>query len=159
MLIRKYQTPDCKMLSELFYDTVHSINSKDYTEDQVNAWATGNINLTLWDTSFLANYTLVALDNNCIVGFGDIDKTGYLNRLYVHKEYQRRGIASALCNELEAVAQGNIITHASITARVFFEKRGYVLIKKQQVKKHGIALTNFVMEKSVPSTKKLCRMV
>lgn len=57
------------------------------------------------------------------------------------------GIASAICDRLEEAASGNIVTHASITARPFFEKRGYRTIKEQQVERQGILLTNFVMEK------------
>lgn len=33
MLIRKYEPLDCKSLVELFHDIVHSVNSKDYTEE------------------------------------------------------------------------------------------------------------------------------
>ena len=76
----------------------------------------------------------------------DIDKTGDLDHLYVHKDHQREGIASGLCDKLEAHVPGNIRTHASITARPFFQKRGYKVIKEQQVERQGILLTNFVME-------------
>lgn len=76
-----------------------------------------------------------------------MDKTGYLDRLYIHKDYQEMGIATRLCNELEKLVQGNVVTHASITAKPFFEKRGYTVLKKQQVERHGIYLTNYIMEK------------
>lgn len=82
---------------------------------------------------------------NCILG--DIDKTGYLDRLFVHLGYQRKGIATAICNRLESAVQENIVTHASITARPFFEKRGYKVAREQQVERQGIFLTNFVMIK------------
>lgn len=32
MIIRPYQTADCEALARLFYDTVHTVNAKDYTE-------------------------------------------------------------------------------------------------------------------------------
>ena len=95
----------------------------------------------------LEHYSLVAVEGCGIAGFGDIDQTGYLDRLYVHKDYQRKGIATAICDGLERTAQGKITTHASITARPFFEKRGYTVIKEQRVERQGIALVNFVMEK------------
>lgn len=147
MKIRKYQIEDCKELSKLFYDTVHSVNAKDYTSEQLDVWATGRVDLDLWNRTFLDHYTLVATDGAEIVGFGDIDTTGYLDRLYVHKDFQRRGIATALCNELEQAVIGTITVHASITARLFFENRGYVVVKEQQVERQGILLKNFVMEK------------
>ena len=104
------------------------------------------MDLDAWNRSFLEHYTLIAVEEGEILGFGDIDKTGYLDHLYVHKDHQREGIASGLCDKLEAHVPGNIRTHASITARPFFQKRGYKVIKEQQVERQGILLTNFVME-------------
>ena len=52
MFIRKYQSSDCNELTELFYNTVHTINAKDYSEEQLNVWATGQIDLIQWDKSF-----------------------------------------------------------------------------------------------------------
>ena len=148
MQIRTYEPADCKCLAELFYNTVHTVNAGDYTEEQLQVWATGKVDLAGWNQSFLAHHTLVAVEQGIVVGFGDIDETGYLDRLYVHKDYQRRGIASALCDVLErSVEAGTITTHASITARPFFASRGYRVVKEQQVIRGGIALTNYVMEK------------
>ena len=152
MVLRRYRTSDCGSMAELFYETVHSVNAADYTKEQLDAWVTGNVDLTAWDKSFLEHFTIVAEetgdDGKRIVGFGDIDSTGYLDRLYVRKDRQRRGIASAICGELENVADAaKITTHASITARPFFLKRGYRVVREQQVERGGILLTNYVMEK------------
>lgn len=147
MNLREYQTKDCKEIIKLFYDTVHNVNAKDYTKEQLDVWATGKADLETWNRSLLEHYSLVVLENSIIVGFGDIDKFGYLDRLYVHKDYQRKGVASAICNKLEQTVKGKIVTHASITARPFFENRGYKVIKEQQVERQGVVLKNFVMEK------------
>lgn len=148
MEIRKYQQSDCIKLAELFYNTVHKINAKDYTNEQLNVWATGQVDLEKWNYSLQEHYSIVAIEDELIVGFGDIDETGYLDRLYVHADYQGKGIATAICNQLEQAIQGKITTHASITAKPFFEKRGYEVIKEQQVERQGIFLTNFIMEKN-----------
>jgi acetyltransferase, GNAT family len=75
---------------------------------------------------------------------------GYLDRLYVHKDHQGIGIATALYEKLEAsVESATVTTHAFITARPFFEDRGYVVKKEQQVERQGILLTNYVMEKQI----------
>ncbi len=147
MIIREYHSSDCKELTELFYNTVHTVNTKDYTKEQLDVWATGQVDLKTWNQSLQEHFSIVAVDDNIIVGFGDIDKTGYLDRLFVHSGYQRKGIATAICNQLESAVQENIVTHASITARPFFEKRGYKVVKEQQVERQGIFLTNFVMIK------------
>lgn len=147
MFIREYQLADCKEITELFYHTVHTVNAKDYTEEQLDVWATGQVDLEKWDQSLQEHYSVVAIEDGVIVGFGDIDKTGYLDRLYVHADYQRNGIATAICNQLEQVVLGSITTHASITAKPFFEKRGYQVVKEQQVERQGILLVNYVMKK------------
>ena len=37
MFVRGYQMSDCKEITELFYNTVHTINAKDYTKEQLDA--------------------------------------------------------------------------------------------------------------------------
>lgn len=148
MLIREYQTSDCKETTELFYNTVHTVNAKDYTKEQLDVWATGQVDLEKWNQSLQEHYSIVAIENGIIVGFGDIDKTGYLDRLFVHVDYQGKGIAAAICNQLEQTVQGDVTTHASITAKPFFEKRGYKVVKEQQVERQEIFLTNFYMKKN-----------
>lgn len=147
MVIREYQPADCKELTELFYNTVHTINAKDYTKEQLDVWATGHVDLEKWNQSLQEHYSVVAVENKIIVGFGDIDKTGYLDRLFVHANYQGKRIATAICNQLESYVQGDIITHTSTTARPFFKKRGYKVIIEQQVKRQGVILVNYVMKK------------
>ena len=148
MQLREYISSDVEQLAELFYQTVHSVNGKDYSTEQLNAWANGKVDLQEWNRSFLEHYTIVAVENDRIVGFGDIDQSGYLDRLYVHKDHQREGIASVICDKLEQQAgKQTITTHASITARPFFEHRGYRVIRRQKVVRCGIELTNYVTEK------------
>lgn len=145
--IRRYKPRDAGELAELFYQTVHAVNARDYTQKQLDAWADGKMDLNAWDQSLREHVSFVAVVGGVIAGFGDVDRTGYLDRLYVHKDYQGRGVATALCGALEQVAAGDVVTHASITARPFFEKRGYRVLRKQQVIRQDVSLTNYVMKK------------
>lgn len=148
MNIRRYESSDCPELAQLFYETVHSVNARDYSPKQLDAWATGSVDLVKWDESLSAHYSIVAIEDDTIVGFGDMDENGYLDRLYVHKDYQHRGIATAICDELEVTIGAAVyVTHASITAKPFFMRRGYNAVREQQVVRHGVSLTNYVMEK------------
>ncbi len=150
MRIREYRPEDCKEVFELFFNTVHSVNIKDYSQEQVNAWVRKDIDIEVWGESLLKHYSIVAEENNTIIGFGDIDEIGYLDRLFVHKDYQNRGVATAICNRLEQkILKGKVITQSSITAKTFFEKRGYKVIKEQQVERKGLFLTNYIMEKII----------
>lgn len=81
-----------------------------------------------------------------ILGFGDMTADGYLDRLFVHREAQGRGIASALCAALECRCSASEFTvHASRTAQPFFQGRGYQVVREQQVERRGVLLTNFLM--------------
>ncbi|MBT9684239.1 GNAT family N-acetyltransferase [Pseudoflavonifractor sp. MCC625] len=81
-----------------------------------------------WNQSLQAHYSIVSVENDAIVGFGDIDSTGYLDRLFFHADYQGKGIASAICDQLEQAVPGNITTHASITAKPFYCNNGLIII-------------------------------
>ena len=106
MYIRNYQKNDLKSIIFLFRETVHSINSKDYTQEQVKIWAPENIDEKSWHLSLLSHYTLVAIDKEKIVGFVDLDEN-YVDRLYIAKDYQRQKIATRLMDKIE--------NHAKIT--------------------------------------------
>ncbi|WP_312939994.1 GNAT family N-acetyltransferase [Oscillibacter sp.] len=155
MKTRIYKPEDCPVLAKLFFNTVHAVNAKDYAKDQLDAWATGNVDISAWNKSFLEHHTVVAEITGDIAGFGDMDDTGYLNMLYVHKDYQSRGVATAILYELEhqAISRGifHFTTYGSITAKPFFEARGYRVVRKNIAVRRNIELTNCFMEKSIDS--------
>lgn len=150
ILLRPYRDGDAPALAALFHETVHSVCTAHYTPAQLDAWAPAEgPDLAAWDDGFRAHVTLVAELDGQLAGFGDLDPAaGYLDRLYVSRAFQGRGVASALCDALEGAARSHpITTHASRTARPFFERRGYRVIRAQQVERRGVQLENFVMEK------------
>jgi putative acetyltransferase len=156
MRIREYQGSDINHVVSLFYETVHSVNAVDYSIEQLNAWAPINeigAKMESWNKSFSNNVTYVAEIDGKIVGFSDMTHNGYLDKLYTHKDFQGQGIATALVNKLESVARkislSEIYTEASVTAKPFFEHRGYQIIRSQNVERKGITLTNFQMTKKL----------
>ena len=91
--IREYRKEDGPVLAKLFYQTVHTVNVADYTKIQLDVWAPKKRDLKAWNASFLRHRTVVAELGGQIVGFGDMDKTGYLDRLYVHRDFQGRHLS------------------------------------------------------------------
>ncbi len=72
MILKEYRSEGCAVLAELFYNTVHSVNLRDYSEEQVCAWADGHVDLEKWDQSFREHHTVVAWEKDVITGFGDM---------------------------------------------------------------------------------------
>ena len=148
MVIRPYRSSDCPTLAQIYYDTIHTINAADYTPAQLDAWASGNVDLQVWDEYFLARHSFVAEINGKIVGFSDMDSTGYLGRLYVHHQHQGMGIGTALYQAVEgAVDVPKYTLHSSITARPFYEKLGYRTVEMRQMARQDQFITIYVMEK------------
>ncbi|MFI8712575.1 GNAT family N-acetyltransferase [Brevibacillus brevis] len=156
MLLRRFHETDIDQIITLFYETVHTINKKDYTQEQVNAWASLadlKQRKEVWLKALTSNMSYVAEMNGYIVGFSDMSLQGYLDRLFVHKEHQGQGIASALVDTLESEAKKlgliEIETDSSITARPFFERKGYIVVKSQIVERNSTKLMNLRMKKSL----------
>lgn len=153
MEIRQFKDTDAHELRQLFYDTVHSVNAQDYTPEQLAVWAAREYDKTAWQESFIHKLCFVVEVHGKIVGFGDITQDGYLDRLFVHKDFQGQGIATRIVDTLENEARANGIlllrTEASIMAKPFFEKRGFVVVKEQQKLHRGCVFINYVMEKKL----------
>lgn len=154
--IRAFKSTDIHQVVSLFYETVHAINVKDYSSEQLDAWAPREefeAYFIKWNESLAHHITYVAEINDNIVGFSDMTYDGYLDRLFVHKDFQRQGIATALVAKLEAEARKleilDINTAASITAKSFFESQGYKVMKAQVVERRSVSLPNFQMSKKL----------
>ncbi len=149
MKIRQMKGEDGAETLRLFQDTVRTVCAGDYSPAQLRAWI-GERSLRDWIGSFFTEgrRALVAEEDGKIVGFADMTEGGYFDRLYVHKNFQRRGAATALVDELERGCAAPAFTvYASITARAFFEKRGYALLRENAVLRGGETLLNFYMRK------------
>lgn len=144
-----YVPEDCPALIRLFTETVHSVCARDYTPAQLAAW-TGGASVQSWGPSLLAHDTLVARLAGKIVGFGDMAEAGYLDRLYVHRDAQGRGVGRALVSALQARSGCRQFTvHASETALPFFQAMGYRILRRQTVERAGVRLHNYHMALAV----------
>lgn len=151
LTLREYNSADLEEILALFYDTVHNVCSKDYTPGQLDAWAPVLTDKKRWDDTLLRTYAVVAVRDDSIAGFANIDRTGHLDRLYVHSSCQGNGVGGALLREMEAFAAREerpvISVEASLTARDFFLRHGYRIVKEQMVWRNGEYITNYVMNK------------
>jgi putative acetyltransferase len=93
----------------------------------------------------------VAVIGSRLAGFSDLEPDGHVDMLYVHPDFQRRGVARLLLQHIERLASAagmpRLYTEASITARPVFEAIGFRTLNSQIVTVRGVAMTNFRMDK------------
>ena len=70
MEIRAYTPADCQRTAALFYNTVHAVACRDYSQEQLDAWAPDDRDLTAWDQSFQGHFALVAVEGEPCWGLG-----------------------------------------------------------------------------------------
>lgn len=127
----------------------------DYTKEQLDVWAPKSPDLDIWPKTLSNNYTLVAIEpkKSKIVGFVDMEKIAYLNRIYVHKDFQNRGIAKLLLLAIEKQANElgltRLFSDVSITAKSAMEKIRYVTDRQKTRDKEGASFIQFVMHKDL----------
>jgi putative acetyltransferase len=149
--IRPATPDDLAEITELFYQTITLVNSKDYDPRQIESWAANAKNTNGWLQRLQEQYFILAEIEKEIVGFGSVAKDGYLDLLYVHHAFQRQGVARRLLDSLEQNANecklASIYSDVSITARPFFEKHGYHIEQEQSKDVNGVIFRNFLMRK------------
>lgn len=152
--IRPLTEQDIPEIQALFRSTVLLINSKDYTKEEVEDWVSCGDSVGHWKELLSKHDHVAAIDRQGrIIGFSSMNSEGYLHSMFVHKDWQRKGVAALLLSEAEKMAHEygahKISVDVSITARPFFERHGYRVIKEQKAKANKLYLTNYVMEKTV----------
>ncbi len=151
MIIRDYVPADVDALIDLFRQAVRRVAIRDYSEAQVKAWAPDMAEREKWVERRASRPTWVAEIDGKVAGFTDLEPDGHVDMMYVHPDFRGRGVANALMAKVEEAADeqklGRLYTEASITARPFFEKKGFRVISAQTVHVRGQDLVNYRMEK------------
>lgn len=147
--LRPYRDEDAAATLAVFRRAIRGLASRDYTAEQVEAWASPDIDPDVWAQRRRARRTQVAEVDGRVVGFTDVDADGYVDMLFVDPGVARRGVGSALLDWARATATelgaDELTTHASLTARPVFEAHGFTVVAEQRPVLRGVALTNFRM--------------
>jgi putative acetyltransferase len=153
MRIRPYVEDDGPATLDVFLRAVRGTASRDYTEEQVAAWAPDDMDLERWARRRASASTLVAVDGERVVGFADLVDDGHVDMTFVDPGFGRRGVATALLEAVVVTARSRrldrLTVFASITARPFFERQGFVLDDQVQVELDGVMLTTNAMSREL----------
>lgn len=152
MIIRAFQPTDLDEILDLFHDVVHSVGAKYYDSEQVNAWAPKDgLDSEKWLKSLSDNITYVVEDKGKIIAFGDMTKTGYVDRLYVHKNFQGSRASRLIYKKLEEAARElglrEMTCEASIMLMPLAQRVGFEVVEKQIKIHRGVEFTNYKMRR------------
>jgi putative acetyltransferase len=154
VIVRDYGAHDAREVCRLFYETVRAVNLGDYSPEQVRAWASAPPVPAAWHGRMSGRHTLVAERGGEVVGFAELEGDGHLDMIYCRRDAVGSSVGSLLYTAVEeragGLSTGRIFTQASITARPFFERHGFTVLRQNSVVGHGVELTNFSMQKVLP---------
>ncbi len=152
--MRDYTGADAAPTLKVFRDAVTVTGAQRYTAEQVVAWAgPPEDNLPAWHAARSAPATVVAVIDDTVVGFSDLDTQGYIDMLFVSPGFGRRGVASRLLDEVESRARtaglDALTVSASLLLRPLLARRGFVVEKQLAPVVSAVTLVSFAMRKAL----------
>ncbi|ACK65419.1 GCN5-related N-acetyltransferase [Rippkaea orientalis PCC 8801] len=157
MLVRTYQQEDIPQIAKLYYNTVHVINSQDYTPEQIQAWAPEIYPKSYWQKRFKKYQVYVVEIEGVLAGFAELESNGHIDCFYVHHQWQRKGVGKQLMKHLETEAKTlnipYLFAEVSITAKPFFQRMGFVITEERQKDYRQVYFQQFLMKKSLTEFK------
>lgn len=153
MRIRRARIEDAAELSRLHKSTIRHVNAMDYDDAQVRVWSKRTSAKRFRESHDMA-VRFVAVEGDRIIGFGDFKKDDPETfwGLYVHKDHLGRGIGTALMKRLEQEAKSmgtdTFTLKATVTAKAFYEKQGFEVVRETLHEIEDQKLLVYVMQKS-----------
>ena len=149
--IRDYVKSDAVSLWEIFYNTIRHINIRDYSQAEVEAWASDEQDQRLWEKRMSGINPFIAEIDGVVVGYTDLQTSGLIDHFFCHHEYQRQGVGKALMEHIFTIGElrgvKRYYSEVSKTAKPFYEQFGFSVVKEQTLDTGGLKLENFLMEK------------
>jgi putative acetyltransferase len=149
--IRDYAAGDLDAVIEIFQRAIREVASRDYSPEQIAVWS--KVDREEWADWRLTRPTFLALIDGEPAGFSDLEQDGHLDMMFVHPRFHRMGVATALVRRVEEEARrvgvSRVHAEVSITARPFFERQGFAVIREHPVEQGGLTFLTFRMEKDV----------
>jgi putative acetyltransferase len=154
MLVRAFRDGDEPALQAVFYSAIHTIAAKDYTPQQVDAWAPHRPNWDAWTARILALQPFVVEDGSRIVGYADVQASGYIDHFFVSGTHGRRGVGRLLMEKLHAHAAeqkiARLFSDVSLTAQPFFAHFGFLIREHKTAVIGEVSIPLARMEKDLP---------
>jgi GNAT superfamily N-acetyltransferase len=151
VIVRRYSAGEEERLWQLYRDTTHIVNGRDYTREQCERWAPATVDMAKWKERIRARNPFVAEENGRILGFAELEPDGHIDCFYCDHNHLRKGIGSKLYRAIEEEARRLKIpcldAAVSVTAKSFFLQMGFEVVREQHNVVCGTTAPNFLMRK------------
>ena len=152
-IIRAMKISEFNTVAKLVYDSVHTLCVNEYTSEQLDAWVPKNLYMPAFRRSLFRCYAIVAVCEKEIIGFMSTERDGYVNRLYTHPDWIKKGVATALLNKTEEWARAHkikkLLLESSKSAEGFYVKNGFEKIGEIKSLKNDIEFVSAKMRKEL----------
>jgi putative acetyltransferase len=153
IVVRGFRDSDALALHEIFFSSIHQLTMGEYDEAQRNAWAPEEFDVHSWMIRISAIQPFIAMIDESIAGYADVQHNGYIDHFFVSPLFARRGVGRALMQTIETRAtelnMRELFSEVSDTAQPFFAKCGFKLEKQNRFELRGVSMTNATMRKAL----------
>lgn len=147
--IRRYNPGEERALFTVYYTAIHLVASRDYSPEQIQAWAPRDLDAVLWEETIRYLNPFVAELNGDLVGYADLQPGGYIDHFFVSGNHGRRGVGASLMNHLfeeaRVIGVSELTADVSRTAQPFFEKFGFAVVEHRRPEVRGVVIPNAFM--------------
>jgi putative acetyltransferase len=151
--IRRYEPGEETSLFDVYFTAIHLVARRDYTVEQVEAWAPRDVDISVWQNKIRKINPFVAELNGELVGYADVQPDGYIDHFFVSGKHPRRGIGSLLMTrileEAKSLTASALTSDVSRTAQPFFVKFGFVVTEQRYPEVRGIVIPNAHMRRNI----------
>ncbi len=149
--IRRYREAEVMALFEIYYSAIHLVASRDYTPEQVEAWAPRSLDPERWRRKIRDINPFVAEADGQLVGYADLQANGYIDHFFVSGARPREGIGAQLMrhllNEAQRFGLTELTSDVSLTAQPFYERFGFHVVEQRSHELRGVLIPNALMQR------------
>lgn len=153
--IRRAKHEDAEGIIEAHVASIRDICAKDYTPEQIEAWAGRKFRADLWCQTIDRDFVWVIEHQKKILGFGHLalmsEEIGEIMGLYFIPPAIGKGLGKTMFSEMLKISRDNnlkkLTLHATVTAKSFYETLGFFQSGSDDtVEMRGVAIPCFPME-------------
>jgi putative acetyltransferase len=149
--VREFQLGDEPALRLVFESAIHEVAIRDYTLEQVNAWAPRQFDQALWAKRMRGIAPFVAELDGVIVAYADVQPNGYIDHFFVAARANRQGIGGRLMRRMHKRAKDLCLTEltseVSRTAQPFYMHFGFEIVDNHVSEVRGVGIEYAAMRK------------